>query len=282
MIIKAGAELRGQRLSGLVWYLFSPGKEREHVDPRVVAAWANVDDVTAPLGHIEAAGAGRDLRAMATRMQMPLRAMCEARRPAKPVWHCIVRNHRDDPHLSDAQWAEIAEQVIGAVGLEGTRWVAVRHDDDGIHLAAVLATEDGRVPRLSWEINKLDALRRRLEPRYCTVRTGTTRTGDRRPTRAEHEKAKRQGRAEPARTTLRRAVNVAAIAAGSDADFLAHLGKAGVMVETRRSSPRPAPDHRVQGRPARPPHPRRRGHLVLRPLPRRRHDLAQARHPLDR
>ncbi len=173
---------------------------------------------------------------MATRMQMPLRAMCEARRPAKPVWHCIVRNHRDDPHLSDAQWAEIAEQVIGAVGLEGTRWVAVRHDDDGIHLAAVLATEDGRVPRLSWEINKLDALRRRLEPRYCTVRTGTTRTGDRRPTRAEHEKAKRQGRTEPARTTLRRAVNVAAIAAGSDADFLAHLGKAGVMVETRRST----------------------------------------------
>jgi len=169
-------------------------------------------------------------------MQVPLKSLHPDRRPAKPVWHCIVRNHADDPRLTDEQWASIAREVVAAVGLDDTRWVAVRHDDDGIHLAAVLATDDGRIPRLSWEKNRLDGLRRRLEPRYCTVRTGTTRTGDRRPTRGEHEKARRQHHSEPARVTLRRAVNVAAIAASSDSDFLEHLRRAGVVVGLRHST----------------------------------------------
>ncbi len=231
MIIKAGPELRGQRLSGLVWYLYSPGKAHEHENPRLVAAWADVNYVGPPL----TPGGRCDLRPMLARMQVPLKSVHPERRQAKPVWHCIVRNHADDPHLSDEQWASIANEVVAAVGLEDTRWVAVRHDDHGIHLAAVLVTEDGRVPRLSWEKNRLDQLRRRLEPRYCTVRTGTSRTGDRRSTRGEQEKARRQGQAEPARTTLRRAVNVAAIAASSDAEFLDRLRHASVMVGLRYS-----------------------------------------------
>lgn len=235
MIIKAGPELRGQRLSGLVWYLYSPGSAREHENPRLVAAWADVGDVGPAL-----TPRGRcDLRPMLARMQVPLKSLHPERRPVKPVWHCIVRNHADDPHLSDEQWAAIAKEVVAAVGLEDTRWVAVRHDDHGVHLAAVLVTESGHVPRLSWEKNRLDQLRRRLEPRYCTVRTGTSRTGDRRPTRGEHEKARRQHRAEPARATLRRAVNVAAIAAGSDDEFLDHLRRAGVMVGLRHSTKDP-------------------------------------------
>lgn len=235
MIIKAGAELRGQRLSGLLWYLYAPGKAHEHQDPRMLAAWADVGDVEpvrTPRGR-------HDLRGMVARMQMPLRALPEGRRPRKPVWHCVLRNHVDDPHLTDGQWATIARETIDAVGLADTRWVAVRHDDHGIHLTAVLATEDGRVPRLSFEKNRLDALRRRLEPRFCTVRTGTTRTGDRRPTRGEHEKAQRQGRAEPARATLRRAVGIAAVAADSDQSFLAQLRQVGIMVEVRHSVQHP-------------------------------------------
>lgn len=235
MIIKAGPELRGQRLSGLVWYLYSPGKTYEHENPRLVAAWADVDDV----GPVPTPSGRCDLRSMLTRMQMPLKSLHPDQRPAKPVWHCVVRNHAEDPHLSDDQWAAIARDVVAAVGLEGTRWVAVRHDDHGIHLAATLATESGQVPRLSWEKNRLDTLRRRLEPRYCSVRTGTSRTGDRRPTRGEHEKARRLRRSEPARTTLRRAVNVAAIAASSDAEFLDHLKGSGVMVGLRHSSQDP-------------------------------------------
>ena len=235
MIIKAGPELRGQRLSGLLWYLYSPGKDHEHHNPRAVAAWVDVDDVRPGLRP----GGRHDLRRTVQLMQVPLTSIPPQCRPLRPVWHCVVRNHADDPRLSDEQWGDIAREVVAAVGLDDTRWVAVRHDDDGIHLAAVLVTESGERCRLSWEKRRLDALRRRLEPRYCTVRTGTTRTGDRRPTRGEHDKARRERRTEPARVTLRRAVGVAAIAAGSDEDFLAHLGRAGVMVGLRRSTQNP-------------------------------------------
>lgn len=62
-----------------------------------------------------------DLRKMVRLMELPLRSLTKGRRSAKPVWRCVVRNHPDDPYLSDEQWATIAEQVVDAIRLGETR-----------------------------------------------------------------------------------------------------------------------------------------------------------------
>ena len=43
------------------------------------------------------------------------------------VWHCPVRLHPDDPTLTDAQWRQVAERLMRAVGIHqaGCRWIAV-------------------------------------------------------------------------------------------------------------------------------------------------------------
>ena len=52
--------------------------------------------------------------------------------PRKPVWHCSVRTHPDDPIMTDQQWRGIARQVVAKVGLapdgdeKAVRWVAMR------------------------------------------------------------------------------------------------------------------------------------------------------------
>jgi hypothetical protein len=72
------------------------------------------------------------------------------RPPEKTVWHCSVRNHETDRVLSDQQWRHIAGEIMAAVGLaphgdpDAVRWVAVRHDDYGIHIVATLVRQDGQ------------------------------------------------------------------------------------------------------------------------------------------
>src|SRR6266704_1152836 len=61
------------------------------------------------------------------------------------------------------------------------------------------------------------------------------RTARRRPTRAEQEKARRHGRSEAPRITLRRAVSTAAAGAASEEEFFARLRDAGVLVRIRYS-----------------------------------------------
>lgn len=73
---------------------------------------------------------------------------------AQPVWHCAIRAAPGIPLLSDAEWAQVAAQVMHRTGLApagddlGVRWVAVRHAADHIHLVATLARQDGTRPRI--------------------------------------------------------------------------------------------------------------------------------------
>src|SRR5574342_1040048 len=70
--------------------------------------------------------------------EQPVRAARHA--PAQTVWHTSLRNHPQDRILSDEQWGQIAAELIAGVGLaphgdtNAVRWVAVRHDDYGIHV----------------------------------------------------------------------------------------------------------------------------------------------------
>ncbi len=65
------------------------------------------------------------------------------------------------------------------------------------------------------------------------------RTAARRPSRAETEQAVRRGWGEPPRVTLRREVCTAAAGAGTEQEFFARLGEAGVLVRKRYSTTSP-------------------------------------------
>lgn len=84
---------RGSRVGGLLRYLYGPGKQEEHVNPRLVAAW----DGAGPLADLEpeiTATGQRDFRHLVALLEEPVRA--GARAPDKPVWHCSMRLAPED------------------------------------------------------------------------------------------------------------------------------------------------------------------------------------------
>ena len=124
---------------------------------------------------------------------------------------------------------------------EAVRWIAVRHAPDHIHLVAVLARQDGARPRFWNDYYRVGEACRAAEQRFGLQRTAPRdRTAGSRPTRAESEKARRQGRSEPPRIRLRRAVSTAAAASSGEQEFFAQLQQAGVVVRKRFSTHNPS------------------------------------------
>ncbi len=114
------------------------------------------------------------------------------------------------------------------------RWVAVRHAGDHIHIAATLARQDGRHPRLRGDIPAMHTAVRVFEARRgLTPMSPLDRTARRRPATGEAAKAARRGLAETAREVLQRTVRIAAALAHDDADFLDRLRDAGLRVRER-------------------------------------------------
>ena len=158
------------------------------------------------------------------------------------VWHCSARVAATDRVLSDAEWAGIARELLDGAGVAvsgdvgGPRWVAVRHAEDHIHLAAVLVRQD--TSRRFWphhDYPKLRSAARRIEERIgLTVTAAPDGTAASRPSRGEVEKAGREGRV-PARVELRRAAQQAAVAASDVDGFVAYLQERGYLVELRRA-----------------------------------------------
>ena len=240
MIGKVGP--RGSRVSGLIYYLFGPGRNEEHTDPHLVAGWRHPAELEPPLrddGH-------RDFRHLTGLLQQPQEALGD-RGVAKPVWHCSVRAAPGDRMLSDDEWAQLACDIMHRTGLapygqddDAVRWVAVRHAADHIHIVAMLARQDGTRPRLWNDYYQVGEACRAAEDRFGLRRTAPRdRTAAHRPTRAESEKARRRGLPEPPRVTLRRAVSTAAAAASSEQEFFARLDAAGVSVRKRFSTRNP-------------------------------------------
>src|SRR6266702_162611 len=164
----------------------------------------------------------------------------------QPVWHCAIRAAPEDPMLSDAEWALVAERVMHRTGLDptsddlGVRWVAVRHAADHIHIVATLARQDGTRPKTWNDYYRVREACQEAERRLGLRSTAPAdRTAARRPTRAETEQAARRGWAEPARVALRREVCTAAAAAGSEREFFTRLRAAGVLVRERFSTVNP-------------------------------------------
>ncbi len=238
-----GKVLRGHRPAGLIWYLYGPGRREEHTDPHIVAGWRHPAELEPPLRP----GGSRDFRRLNGLLQQPIAAL-SARAPDRPVWHCVARAAPGDRMLSDEEWAHAATEIMHRTGLarrgeedDAVRWVAVRHAGDHIHIVATLARQDGGRPRLSNDYYKVREACLAAEARFGLQRTAPAdRTAASRPSRAESEKASRRGWAQAPRVVLLREVSTAAAAAAGEAEFLAGLREAGVLVRQRFSTATPA------------------------------------------
>ena len=187
----------------------------------------------------------RDFRRLAGLLAQPLAALAGPGY-AKPVWHCAVRAAPGDRMLSDAEWAQVAAQIMDRTGLApagddlGVRWVAVRHAADHIHIVATLARQDGTRPRIWNDFYRVREACQQAEQQLGLRATAPAdRTAARRATRAETEQSARRGWAEPPRVTLRREVSTAAAGARTEQEFFARLQQAGVLVRQRRSTVEP-------------------------------------------
>ena len=235
-------EPRGEDVAGLIYYLYGPGRHEEHTDPHIVTGWRHPAELEPPLRP----DGTRDFRKLTGLLKQPHAAM-GMYGFRRPVWHLSMRAARRDKVLSDEEWAQIARDVMNRTGLcpdgeedDAVRWIAVRHGDDHIHVVAMLARQDRRRVRLSYERRHVRAACLAAEERYGLESTAPAdRTAPRRPTRAETGKAARRGLDEPPRVTLRRHVTTAAAGAGSEQEFFALLGRAGVLTRPRYSAKNP-------------------------------------------
>ncbi|MGV9424439.1 relaxase/mobilization nuclease domain-containing protein [Streptomyces sp. NPDC003656] len=227
----------GSNTRGLLAYLYGPGRHDEHIDPHIVAGFAMLglpdpgrnEDVT--------------LTQLARHLDAPVRLRNSefGKQVADHVWHCPVRAAPEDRHLSDAEWAEIAERIVEAAGIApagddlGCRWIAVRHADDHIHILATTVREDGRRPKLHDSGLRVGDACRQIEKDYGLRQLEKgDRTADRRPTQAEMHKAKRLGWQETSREWLQRSIRAAIPHAGNAEELLAYLEADGIAVKPRR------------------------------------------------
>jgi hypothetical protein len=235
-----GKVVTGSDVRGLVRYLYGPGRANEHTDPHLTGAWTDpqrVEPVPDERGR-------RDLGRLVALLEAPLAA--SVRVPEVPVWHCALRAAPADRRLSDAEWDDVAREVLDRTGLAprgdtaGCRWVAVRHAEDQLHLVVTLARQDGRAVSTFRDFYRVEEACRAVEDRYgLTVTPARDRTAAKRATRAETEKAHRTGRVEPPRLTLAREVRYAAVAAATEDEFFTGLRAAGVLVRPRYSERTP-------------------------------------------
>ncbi|WP_413101983.1 relaxase/mobilization nuclease domain-containing protein [Streptomyces sp. Inha503] len=227
----------GANTRGLLAYLYGPGRHDEHIDPHIVAGFAT-------LGMPDP---GRDENATLTQLAhhlddpVHLRNSEFGKKVTDHVWHCPVRTAPEDRHLSDTEWADIAQRIVEAAGIApagddlGCRWIAVRHADDHIHVLATTVREDGRRPKLHDSGIRVGDVCRQIEKDYGLrqLKKGD-RTAARRPTQAEMHKAERLGWEQTSRDWLQDHIRAAIPHASSAEELLAYLEADGIAVKPRR------------------------------------------------
>ena len=239
-----GKVTRGGDVGGLLRYLYGPGRANEHTNPHLVASWRG--DARPQLDELEPTRVGGlGFGGVAGRLNLPMRLLPDT--VDRPVWQCSMRVADGDRRLSDVEWAEVAREVVERTGFApaddpgGCRWLAVRHAPDHIHIVVVLARQDGGRVDTFRDWPKVHAAARVMEKRFgLQLVASPDRTATVPPTRAEVEKANRQGRPESARGWLTREVRVAAAGSTSREEFVQVLtGQEDVVVSWRESQRTP-------------------------------------------
>jgi hypothetical protein len=80
-------QARHNDLDNLIWYLFSPGKCEEHIDPHLIAAWEGSGDLASLEPPVTADGV-HDVRTLIELLAQPLHAAHNP--PRLKVWHCSI------------------------------------------------------------------------------------------------------------------------------------------------------------------------------------------------
>ncbi|MGD6753406.1 relaxase/mobilization nuclease domain-containing protein [Streptomyces sp. BH105] len=226
----------GKDTGGLLRYLYDTRKQG-HTDPHLVASW---DGFAPDPGRSEDPAETRRLLVADLDLHVK-QAERLGRAPERHMWHCSIRAAPTDRHLNDDEWATIARRVVTATGIapandpDGCRWVAVRHADDHIHIAATTVRADLRPARHWNDYLTADRELAAIERKYGLFQVVRgDRTAAKRPTRAEQEKAKRVGQARTARQRLRTTVRTAVAAATSTEEFISLLQHADdVLVDVK-------------------------------------------------
>ncbi|MER7873215.1 mobilization protein [Streptomyces solisilvae] len=218
----------GKDTAGLIRYLYGPGRANEHTDPHLVASW---DGFAPDPGRSNDFNATRKLLVADLDLRLH-QAKRLGRAPKQHVWHCSLRTSPGDRVLSDDEWATIARRIVAATGIapegdpDGCRWVAVRHAEDHIHIAATKVRGDLRPARHWNDYLTADKELAIIEKDYGLQQViRGDRTAAKRPTRAEQEKAHRTGHQRTARERLRSTVRTAVSVATSPEEFLDILAR---------------------------------------------------------
>ncbi|SHI08419.1 relaxase/mobilization nuclease domain-containing protein [Streptomyces sp. 3214.6] len=219
-----------------IGYLFGKGRANEHIDPHLVASWNDFAPDPGRSPHRDPKDVEDQL---AAQLDQPVKMLGD-KAPKHTVWHCPVRAAPEDPILTDAQWADIARRIVAAAGIapegdeEACRWVAVRHADDHIHIAATLVRQDGRRPHRDYDQRAVQREARQIEVDYGLRRLKPgDGTAAKRPTSKEHFKAKQLGQEAATREVLRQRVRRAVAAAADETEFFALLDATGVTVRLK-------------------------------------------------
>ncbi|MYS22521.1 Relaxase/Mobilisation nuclease domain-containing protein [Streptomyces sp. DvalAA-14] len=220
---------------GLIAYLYGPGKANEHTDQHMVASWNDFAPDPGPHASREA------LAKLARQLDLPVTSLPRTQRPKTTIWHCSVRAALDDRQLTDDEWAAgIARRIVAAAGIvpegdaKASRWVAVRHAPDHIHIAATLVREDGHTVRRNFDKRAVQAEARAIEKdlglRELQPGDGTAA---KRATSAERRKAERRGLERPARDQLRDDVRRVLAGASAEEEFFRRLTEQGIRINKR-------------------------------------------------
>ncbi|MFZ3558846.1 relaxase/mobilization nuclease domain-containing protein [Streptomyces sp. BH055] len=227
----------GKDTGGLLRYLYDTRK-KGHTDPHLVASW---DGFAPDPGRSEDPAETRRLLVADLDLHVK-QAERLGRAPERHMWHCSIRAAPTDRHLTDDEWADIARRVVTATGIasandpDGCRWVAVRHADDHIHIAATTVRADLRPARHWNDYLTADRELAAIEKEYGLFQVVRgDRTAAKRPTRAEQEKARRHGQTATPREHLRSTVRTLVAGARSTEEFLYLLDHTdGVQVKVKQ------------------------------------------------
>ncbi|WP_235583013.1 relaxase/mobilization nuclease domain-containing protein, partial [Kitasatospora sp. Root107] len=152
----------------------------------------------------------------------------------KPVWHCSIRTAPEDRLLSDEEWAEAARRVAEEGDPDGCRWVAVRHADDHIHIAATIVRGDLLKADIEFDFRRAQAECRKIEKEWGLRELNPgDGTSAKEATNREKHKAQRLSRPDTSRQQLRDAVRQALAGARDEEEFFSRLETAGVLVNRK-------------------------------------------------
>ncbi|MGC4808654.1 relaxase/mobilization nuclease domain-containing protein [Micromonospora sp. DT233] len=236
----------GTRVRGLLEYLWGPGKAEEHINPHLVAGYDDASLLTP--GRHDRDGERWSLDELAARLDAPQIAAGE-RGVKQYVWQCSLSLPAQEGQLDDATWGRIAGRFVAEMGFTGSpdragcRWIAVRHGlsargNDHVHLVVTLATEDGAPVWLRQDKRRSQQVADLIEDEFGLGKWTPGRAGaTRRPelTRPEVERARRVDQA-PDRELLRRQVRAALAGATSEAEWVARMRGAGLLVAARTAA----------------------------------------------